>query len=155
MFTKEASVKHLAAILASLWLAYAVGMAAPSAETEFSTDDTTWYEENGYDVVELQGCYLGGSVPGEPNLPECGLRILIPQDMKVVSVRIDDTTSVEFEGEWRDASHIYTPQIIVQGRTSSRAIATGEHRPPWARPLEEHRCNSRITFILLSLSPTV
>jgi len=74
-----------------------VSYAAYSATVEFSLSDTTWTKLYGFDVVELRCCDLAEDGVGMPNLPRLGVRILIPQDMKVTGISMTCTTATTLE----------------------------------------------------------
>jgi hypothetical protein len=79
---------------------YSSGPADKTASLHFNETDLTYSQKDGYDVVSLQEpTYL--TAEGEPMLPVKVVQFLIPNEVRVGSIRIVSTQEKLFEGEFR------------------------------------------------------
>ncbi len=76
------------------------GWGTLSKSISFSPEDLTFSQQEGYDLVNLEGCNSFTTEPGAPSLPAKTLSFLIPQDAQVDSVRIVGSYSQEVSGDY-------------------------------------------------------
>ncbi len=86
-------------ILPGLFLAMSLGILAATVEKTYTFSNHTLTQKGDYSLITFDDCYLTG-IPGEPVLPYCAVRLLLPPGQEAVALEFYGEDEVTLPGTY-------------------------------------------------------